>query len=233
MRSTETWSTTCRQQAVSSRGTIPSGTTVVPCCRSAERIDQASGRVPQLTAVDVYGADILEVGYSVRGNVDASTHLALWDTFSRNGRFLTGNGTSDDHAGKSWKGLGNGFLTATWGTSKADQDVVAALRSGRAFLYHCGRWPNAELDMLVDDVVPMGMASVSSVGSRNSQGVRPQPPVRADGSRLSGAGRLVGCGRPRRRGGPSAQCVVVRGRSGNGDRRHDSLELRPRHRAAE
>ncbi len=136
-----------------------------PLLGSAERITKRRDVYRKLAAVDVYGADILEVGYSVRGNVDAATHLALWDTFSRNGRFLTGNGTSDDHGGKSWKGLGNGFLTATWGASKADQDVVAALRSGRTFLYHCGRWPNAELDLLVDDV-PMGMASVSSVGSR-------------------------------------------------------------------
>jgi hypothetical protein len=144
----------------------PFGYNTGPLLSSAERTAKRRDVYRQLSAVDVYGADVLEVGYTLRGNVDTSTHLDLWDTFSRNGRFLTGNGTSDDHGGKSWKGLGNGFLTATWASSKADPDVVAALRSGRAFLYHCGRWPNAELDMVVDSIVPMGRASVSSLGSR-------------------------------------------------------------------
>lgn len=35
-----------------------------------------------------FGADILEVGYAIRGQVDAAAHIALWDTFSRNGTFL-------------------------------------------------------------------------------------------------------------------------------------------------
>jgi len=53
-----------------------------------------------MLAVDLFGMDVVEVGYNSRGGVDAATHLALWDTFSRAGRFLTGNGTSDDHSGK-------------------------------------------------------------------------------------------------------------------------------------
>ena len=137
-----------------------------PLLGSAEMATKRRQVYQQLSSVDVYGADIMEVGYSVRGNVNTATHLALWDTFSRHGRFLTGNGTSDDHGGKSWKALGNGFLTGTWAASASDTDVVSAMRSGRAFVYHCGRWADAELDMLVDDVVPMGMASVSGVGSR-------------------------------------------------------------------
>ena len=43
-----------------------------------------------MLAVDLFGMDVVEVGYNSRGGVDAATHLALWDTFSRAGRFLTG-----------------------------------------------------------------------------------------------------------------------------------------------
>lgn len=138
-----------------------------PLLSSAERIAKRHSVFEQLRAVDVYGADILEVGYSLRGNVDAWTHLALWDTFSRNGRFLTGNGTNDDHGGKNWKALNNGFVTGAWATSRSDADLVSALSAGRAFVAHCGRWPLGELDMMADDSVPMGAVDVGSATSHS------------------------------------------------------------------
>src|SRR6478752_1088953 len=42
-----------------------------------------------LNAVGIDHTDILEVGYTVRGGVDTLTHLALLDTFVRNGYFIT------------------------------------------------------------------------------------------------------------------------------------------------
>ena len=65
----------------------PFGYNAGPLLSSAERTAKRRAVFSELRAVDVYGADILEVGYSLRGEVDATTHLALWDTFSRNGRF--------------------------------------------------------------------------------------------------------------------------------------------------
>ncbi|MFZ0324871.1 MAG: hypothetical protein WAN48_12175 [Actinomycetes bacterium] len=154
----------------SGRGVIswnhPFGYNGGPLLSSTERAAKRRTVYDQLRAVDVYGADILEVGYTLRGNVDTNSHLALWDTFSRHGRFLTGNGTSDDHSGLTWKSMGNGFVTGVWASSAADPDIVSALSSGRAYLSHCGRWVDGELDMLVDDVVPMGKASVSSAATR-------------------------------------------------------------------
>lgn len=35
-----------------------------------------------MNAVHVFGADILEVGYAIRGNVSTAAHVDLWDTFS-------------------------------------------------------------------------------------------------------------------------------------------------------
>ena len=75
-----------------------------------------------MQAVGRFGVDILEVGYNVRGHVDCPTHLALWDTFSRNGDFLTGNGVSDDHSGQGWKTRENGFATGIWAASTGQAD---------------------------------------------------------------------------------------------------------------
>jgi hypothetical protein len=119
-----------------------------------------------MQAVNRFGVDLLEVGYTLRGSADAGAHIDLWDTFSRNGNFLTGNGTSDDHSGKGWSSLTNGFATGVWAASKTEADLKAALKSGRAYAAHVGRWPGGQLDMLVDDAVPMGGISVSTSSTR-------------------------------------------------------------------
>jgi hypothetical protein len=60
----------------------------------------------------------------------------------------------------------NGFFTGIWAASRADADLAAALRAGRAFTAHLGRYPGGQLDMLVDGTVPMGHVSVNSKTSR-------------------------------------------------------------------
>lgn len=120
----------------------------------------------QLLANDLLGADILEVGYNIRGHMPMDQFLQLWDTFSRRARWLTGNGVSDDHSGKPWQSLGNGHLTGIWAASSSEADLTAALGAGRAYAFHPGRTPRLQLDTLVDDQVQMGKASVSSLNSR-------------------------------------------------------------------
>jgi hypothetical protein len=119
-----------------------------------------------LMAEDLLGSDVLEVGYTLRGYMPFSQHLDLWDTFSRQARWLTGNGVSDDHSGHPWRSMSNGFLTGLWAASTASGDLAGALASGRAYVFHPGRTPGLQLDTLVDDAVPMGAASVSAATSR-------------------------------------------------------------------
>lgn len=144
----------------------PFGTSDGPLLSGAEQIAMRHKVYASMSAVNVFGADILEVGYAVRGNVDTTTHLDLWDTFSRNGRFLTGNGVNDDHGGSYWSGHANGFITGIWASSRTDAALAAAMHAGRAFTAHVSRYPHAELDMLVDGTVPMGAVSVSKKTSR-------------------------------------------------------------------
>jgi hypothetical protein len=145
----------------------PFGANVGPLLSAAEQTNERRQVFADLLAHDLYGSDILEVGYPVRGQVDIATHLALWDTFSRRARFLTGNGVNDDHSAKNWRTISNGFATGIWADSVGHADLMAALAAGRAYTAHAGKWAGGQLDLMVDDSVLMGQASVSSRTSRS------------------------------------------------------------------
>jgi hypothetical protein len=120
---------------------------------------------------DLCGADILEVGFQERGGVtidggtvvvaDMRTHLALWDMHSRNSRWVTGTGVSDNHTAgvKQWAKDKNRFLTFPWAASYQEADLIAALSAGRVFVAELGSFTGA-LDLQVDGYVPMGAVSV-------------------------------------------------------------------------
>lgn len=119
------------------------------------------------------GADLLEVGYRVRGHCDLAHHLGLWDVMSRNAVFLTGNGVTDDHFGQDWLAppgsSENNWATRAWAASTKMSDLQAALAAGRAWCGDLAAFgsPGSALDMLVDKSVPMGAVSVASgVNSR-------------------------------------------------------------------
>jgi hypothetical protein len=92
-------------------------------------------------------------------------HVALWDIMSRNGVFLTGNGTNDDHFGQNWHGITNNWFTSVWAASTAEADLLAALVAGRAWSASLSSYRGG-LDLLVDGSCPMGSVSVSSLTSR-------------------------------------------------------------------
>lgn len=148
----------------------PFGASGGPLASAAAQASKRQQVFQQMRAVNCYGCDIVEVGYTVRGKCSTQTHIDLWDTFSRDAKFLTGNGVNDDHQGGSrsnWNVIGNGFATGVWALSKAEADLIAALAAGRAYSVHPGRWSGGQLDMQVDGVVPMGAASISSQSSRS------------------------------------------------------------------
>jgi hypothetical protein len=125
----------------------------------------AAKLLPTATAPAALGADLLEVGYRTRQGCDLAHHVGLWDVLSRNAVFLTGNGTSDDHAGTNWPGVTNNFVTSVWAASTAEADLLAALSAGRAWTASLSAYRGA-LDLLVDGTCRMGSVSVSSVNSR-------------------------------------------------------------------
>lgn len=112
-----------------------------------------------LLSIGAGGADILEVGYGLKGGGDLHDHLALWDTLSRNAIFLTGNGVSDDHTGHNWDTQVNRFYTGAWARGRTEADLLDGLGRGRVYVGYLGSFAGT-LDMTVDGSVPMGAVSV-------------------------------------------------------------------------
>jgi len=123
------------------------------------------------------GADLLEVGYHLRQGVDLAHHVALWDVLSRNAVFLTGNGTSDDHFGRDWRGITNNWITSVWAASTAEAHLLASLAAGRAW---CASLPayRGSMDLLVDGSCPMGSVSISRLTSRRLMASATRIPAR-------------------------------------------------------
>jgi len=126
---------------------------------------EARKLLPTETRPAALGADLLEVGYTMRQGVDLAHHVALWDVMSRNGVFLTANGTSDDHFGQNWLGIVNNWVTSSWAASTKEEDLLASLVAGRVW---CGSLSHyrGSLDLMVDGSCPMGSVSVSKVNTR-------------------------------------------------------------------
>lgn len=100
----------------------------------------------------LYGADLLEAGYRMRGNADLRAHLAFWDRALGNGIVASGIGVTDAHG----IGRGNGFERdennfATWVEAAPDSldSLIDGLLAGRVTfgdpLLHRGR-----LSLIVD-----------------------------------------------------------------------------------
>jgi hypothetical protein len=139
---------------------------LLPATRQDALLSQLAAKLlPTGAEPAALGADLLEVGYKLRGGCDLAHHVALWDVMSRNAVFLTGNGVSDDHFGVNWYGIGNNWFTSAWAPSTAETDLVAALAAGRAWCASLSAY-RGSLDLLADGTCPMGSVSVARVPSR-------------------------------------------------------------------
>ena len=112
-----------------------------------------------LLAIGAAGADIIETGYASNSGANLAKHIAVWDTLSRNGLFLTGNGVSDDHSGQNWAGQANRFFTAAWALERTEAHLVDALGAGRCYVGHLTSF-GGTIDMSLDGTVPMGAVVV-------------------------------------------------------------------------
>jgi hypothetical protein len=136
-----------------------------------------------LLSIGAAGADMIEVGYANKHGGDLAEHLAVWDTLSRNGLFLTANGVSDDHSGLNWAGQVNRFYTAAWAANRTEADLLDALARGRGYVGHLGSF-GGTIDMVVDGTAPMGAVVV---GTPRDRALR----VDASGLPTGGAVQLV------------------------------------------
>ncbi len=118
-----------------------------------------------LLSIHAGGADMIEVGYSNKQGANLAQHIAVWDTLSRNGLFLTGNGASDDHSGQNWAGQANRHYTAAWAGDGQESTLVEALGAGRCYVGQLGSF-GGTIDMVVDGTVPMGAVVLGEPAAR-------------------------------------------------------------------
>ena len=81
---------------------------------------------------DVYGADMIEIGYPER-ELPFQAHLDLWDCISQRGQVATAIGTSDQPVTQFWDQYVNNFITWAISADTAEANLLNALAGGRAF----------------------------------------------------------------------------------------------------
>jgi hypothetical protein len=177
----------------------PYGTSLIaarPQARQDALLTQIATDLLQNAAI---GTDILEVGYPLRSGVDLAHHLALWDVMSRNGIFLTGSGTSDDHLGQDWAGEVNNWTTSAWAASEREADLLAALAAGQVWCGSLTSFPTstgAALNVTVDGTCPMGSVSLSGLPSRQLAVTATSIPMNGSVQVLQGAVDYAGTANP-------------------------------------
>ena len=154
----------------------PFGYEMDPLLSAAEQDARVSQLSSALLTNDLLGSDLIEVGYPIRGKCDIEHHLMMWDVLSRHARFTTGTGTSDDHGGRNWHGIGNNWYTSVWSRTKDSDDLVDGLRAGRAWFASLSRF-RGTLDLVADGACSMGSASVSQVIRRQLQVIGTEIPT--------------------------------------------------------
>ncbi len=151
---------------------------------------------------DLFGADLLEVGYRRRGGHGLGDHLGLWDGLSRAGRRVVGIGVSDSHGGPTqrWRSAENNFVSWIWADSPDRADLIEGLRAGRVFFGDLVLFdgsmdlrtadgarmgdrvltadPRGEVGVEIDGLVPGDRLTVVESGARVAEHV-------AEGRRLS------------------------------------------------
>ena len=109
--------------------------------------------VDDLATVEVYGADILEVGYRARGGHDLDTHLWVWDELAKKGLYLVGTGVGDSHglAPGDWIQRTNNMISWIYADAPTRASLVDGLKRGRVYFGDL-----TQFDGKVDITTPQG-----------------------------------------------------------------------------
>jgi len=89
----------------------------------------------ELLANELYGADLVEVGYRDRAGHGLRDHLWVWDQLALQGGLRpVGVGVSDHHGGPlRWRTMENNFVSWVLAPSRSKADLIEGLRAGRVF----------------------------------------------------------------------------------------------------
>jgi hypothetical protein len=130
----------------------------------AQKAQRVHNRKLEMLATRVYHADMLEVGYRVRGGIVLEDHLDTWDTVTGNGIYVTGNGVTDSHGTTPFNGWGpwqptapheNNFTTWLYAKEISEIEFIRAMLGGRAFFGDPNLFEGT-LDLSTAEGFPMG-----------------------------------------------------------------------------
>ena len=119
--------------------------------------------VERLASERIYGADLLEVGYTDRGGHDLEDHLGVWDDLARRGLRPVGIGVSDSHGGR-WADDPNGFVSFVLAPAPERGALVEGLRRGRVFFGDPTRF-DGTLDLRAAGGAVMGQIALTGAES--------------------------------------------------------------------
>ncbi|TDE10190.1 hypothetical protein E1269_12620 [Jiangella asiatica] len=119
-------------------------------------VETAESLVQLMIERNCLGADLMEIGRSPVEDL-----RRVFDAAARNALFITAVGVSDDHGGQNWAGLADNNITYVWSRSTGKDDLVEALRAGRAWWVNPVRWRGA-MDIEVAGRRALGSALVTS-----------------------------------------------------------------------
>ncbi|MBM4393992.1 MAG: hypothetical protein FJ090_22930, partial [Deltaproteobacteria bacterium] len=132
----------------------------------AKRRSTVMQTMAELLTAEAYGCDLLEVGYRERGGT-LEDHLAVWDTLTEHGIYLTGTGVSDNHQDVEWSLFPNNLVTWVSSPSDGRDDLAWNLRRGVAWFGDPDYFPGAEAEMTLsapDLRADMGQVVVGASG---------------------------------------------------------------------
>jgi hypothetical protein len=92
-----------------------------------------------LAEIDLYGADLLEVGYRERGGQKIIDFLDVWDELAILGIPLIADGISDTHGDEDsnpvghWGTRTNNFISWIWSLDSSQASLFEGLKAGRLF----------------------------------------------------------------------------------------------------
>ncbi len=123
-----------------------------------KRAAQVVSVIDKLLSSQVYGCDLLEVGYRQRGG-GLSDFMEVWDALSQEGIFITGISGNDQHAQTDWDTMSNNLVTWVETASEVEEDLLWSLGRGAAWFGDPTLFPEGHV-----------RASLKSLTSRATQG---------------------------------------------------------------
>lgn len=138
----------------------PFGTGGGDLSRTAQ-IERVRAIAAELISENVFGAELLEVGYRQRGGVDLAGHLKVWDACSRAGVFVTGIGVNDNHSGMGWDTAENNFSTWIYASEPTVGPLSHALKAGRAYFGDLSKY-NGDINIRSANGTTMGQAELQA-----------------------------------------------------------------------